>query len=294
MMKHILATLCLALTAMICRAQNDSIITAQEYPDSAQAEAMAPAEVPQASPSPSTSLSGEELAQKADSAYSADNFKDAERLYLEAMATSGTSTTLFYNLGNAYYRQGNLGMAVVNYERALKLDPTNSDARANLDFVKTKITDKQVDSGSIMDTVGDGIVNLFHANTWAWIAVVLFALFLGGAAAYLFSSVVVVRKISFFGGIVAFLLCAGAVIVSFAAANRMETDRWAVVLVPAAQLSTTPREARTQAEEAFLLHEGTKVEIVDSISGQGEGKWYEVKVGRGERAWIKASEVERI
>ena len=239
-------------------------------------------------------ISGEALAEKADSAYAADNFVLAEQLYISAMEAGGTSAPLFYNLGNAYYRQGNLGMALVNYERALKIDPTMEDARINLEFEKTKITDRQIDSGSIMTTLWDNIVSLFKADTWAWIAIVLFAIFLAGACTYLFSSVVMVKKASFFGGIVVFFLCAGAVIISFAAANRVDSNKFAIILSPSAQLSTSPREARTQAEEAFLLHEGTKVEIVDSIGGTAEGAWYEVKVGHGERAWIKATDVERI
>ena len=244
--------------------------------------------------SPINAVSGEVLAEKADSAYAADNFVLAEQLYKAAMEAEGTSAALFYNLGNAYYRQGNLGMSLVNYERALKLDPTMEDARVNLEFVKTKITDRQIDSGSIMTRVWDGITGFFKADTWAWIAIVLFAIFLAGACTYLFSSVVMVKKVSFFGGIIVFFLCAGAVIVSFAAANRVENDRFAIILSPSAQLSTSPREARTQSEEAFLLHEGTKVESGDSVSGTAEGVWYEVKVGHGERAWIKAAEVERI
>lgn len=234
------------------------------------------------------------LAQQGDSAYSQDNFQLAEQLYLESIKRDGTSSTIFYNLGNAYYRQGNLGKAIVNYERALKLDPTNSDARDNLEFVKSKITDRQIDEGSIMTTLWNNIVGLFKANTWAWIAVILFALFLAGAFTYMLSSVVMIKKLSFFGGIIVFILCATAIIISFAASNRMTENRYAIILPPSAQLSTTPREARTQAEEAFLLHEGTKVEIVDSISTAADGTWYEVKVGGRERAWIKASEAERI
>ncbi|MBD5226066.1 MAG: tetratricopeptide repeat protein [Bacteroidales bacterium] len=236
----------------------------------------------------------ENLAQMGDSAYSADNFQLAEKLYTDAMAAGGTSSVLFYNLGNSYYRQGNLGKALVNYERALKIDPTNTDARTNLEFVKTKITDRQIDNGSIMSSLWDNIVCMFHADTWAWITVILFALFLAGVCTYLFSSVVIVKKFSFFGGILVFFLTALSVIVSFAAANRVENNDYAIILSPSVQLSTTPREARNQAEEAFLLHEGTKVEVVDSVSSPGEGKWYEVKVGHGDRAWIKASEIERI
>ncbi|MDE6628520.1 MAG: tetratricopeptide repeat protein [Muribaculaceae bacterium] len=238
--------------------------------------------------------SASELVQRADSAYSADNFPMAETLYSEALRQHGSSSTLFYNLGNTYYRLGNMGMAIVSYERALRLDPSNNDARTNLAFVKGKITDRQNDEVSIMETLWESTVTFFKADTWAWISVSLFALFLAGVVTYLFAHVVMVRKISFFGGAVIFLLCVVSVIVSFAAANRTESANAAIILPPATQLSTSPREARTQSEEAFLLHEGTKVEIVDSVSTPGEGKWYEVRVAGRDRAWVKASEVERI
>jgi len=234
------------------------------------------------------------LALAADSAYAADNFVLAEQLYLQSITHDGSSSTIYYNLGNAYYRQGNLGMAIVNYERALKLDPTNNDARTNLEFVKGKITDRQIDSGSFMSNLWENIVMQFKADTWACIAIVLFALFLAAALTYLFSSVVMVKKASFFSGIIVFFICALSVVISFAAANRVETNAYAIILPPSTLLSTTPREARNQSEEAFLLHEGTKVEIVDSISSSADGKWYEVRVGQNERAWIKASDVERI
>lgn len=233
-------------------------------------------------------------AEAGDSAYAADNFQLAESLYLAAIEKEGTSSVLFYNLGNAYYRQGNLGKAIVNYERALKLDPTNSDARDNLNFVKSKIADKQIDEGSVMTTLWTGIICIFKADTWAWISVMLFIVFLAGLASYLFSTSVTLKKISFFGGLIVLLSCLFSIIVSISAAARIENESGAIILSPSAQLSTTPREARTRSEEAFLLHEGTRVEIVDSVSTAGEGTWYEVRVGNNERAWIKASEIERI
>lgn len=236
----------------------------------------------------------EALTQAADSAYSADNFALAEKIYTQILADHGSSAMLFYNLGNTCYRQGKLGMAIVNYERSLKLDPTNADTRANLEFVKSKITDRQIDSGSFLFSVWETVVMWFKADTWAWIALVLFALMLAGILTYLLSSVVLVKKICFFGGIIIMFLCAGAIIFSFAAANRQRSNTAAIVLSPSSQLSTTPREARTQSEEAFTLHEGTKVEIVDSVSSAADGRWYEVRVGQNERAWIKASDIERI
>lgn len=280
-MKHIISIAIFLIAALTATAQQDSITPAA-------AVAATPEETLE------TGSGTGHLAEQADSAYAADNFSLAERLYRESIASEGTSSTICYNLGNAYYRQGNLGMAIVNYERALKLDPTNKDARINLEFVKGKITDRQIDSGSFVSNLWENIVMFFKADTWASIAIVLFALFLASALTYLFSSVVLVKKLSFFGGLIIFIVCALAVIISFAAANRVESDRYAIILPPSAQLSTTPREARNQSEEAFLLHEGTKVEIVDSISSSADGKWFEVRVGQNERAWIKAADVERI
>lgn len=283
-MKYLLVTiLSLAASLVNAAAQPDSIIANEKTEEAITKSADIALESTKA-----------DLAQKGDSAYSQDNFVLAEQLYLESIKTDGSSSTIFYNLGNTYYRQGNLGKAIVNYERALKLDPTNADARDNLEFVKSKITDRQIDEGSIMTTLWNNIISTFKADTWAWIAVLLFALFLAGAFTYMLSSVVMIKKLSFFGGIVIFFLCVATIVISFAAANRITENRYAIILPPSAQLSTTPREARTQSEEAFLLHEGTKVEIVDSISTSADGKWYEVKVGGRERAWIKASDTERI
>lgn len=291
-MKLIYSILFLMVAVLTMGAQaTDSVVAENPAEGPAQVADTLPEE---GGEEPAAIISGEALAQQADSAYSADNFVMAEALYLKALEAGGSSSTLFYNLGNAYYRQGNLGKAIVNYERALKLDPTNADARANLEFVNSKITDKQIDSGSYMDSVWEGTVGMFHADTWAIVALVLFAIFLGAIAAYIFSSAVAVKKASFFGGLVVFALTVCAVIVSFAAANRVNSDRYAIILPPSSQLSTSPREARSHAEQAFLLHEGTKVEIIDSIANPGEGMWYEVLVGHGERAWVKASEVERI
>lgn len=282
-MKHIISFAIFLIAALTAAAQQDSIITAGATVASPEAEEAL-----------ETGIEAGRLAEQADSAYAADNFSLAEQLYRESITSEGTSSTICYNLGNAYYRQGNLGMAIVNYERALKLDPTNKDARINLEFVKGKITDRQIDSGSFVSNLWENIVMFFKADTWASLAIILFALFLASALTYLFSSVVLVKKLSFFGGLIIFIVCALAVIISFAAANRVETDRYAIILPPSAQLSTTPREARNQSEEAFLLHEGTKVEIVDSISSSADGKWFEVRVGQNERAWIKAADVERI
>lgn len=245
-------------------------------------------------PSPTPEISSEGLAAQADSAYMNDNFVQARDLYLQAQKQGGTSPALFYNLGNTYYRMGDLGRAILYYERALRLDPTFADARDNLQFVQSKITDKQIDDGSVMTNIWHTVVGWNSADGWAWVAIILFAVFLACVAVYVFAQAVGVRKFSFFGGGILFLVIIVVVIICFAAANRQDGGtREAVVISPAAQLSTSPRVARNSSEQAFILHEGTKVEVVDSVSSPTDGRWYEVRIGR-ERAWVRSSDIEQI
>ena len=77
-----------------------------------------------------------------DAAYAESNFNDAITIYEAVIAEQGGSLPLYYNLGNAYYRTNQPGKAILNYERALKIDANDEDTKANLEFVQSKIVDK--------------------------------------------------------------------------------------------------------------------------------------------------------
>ncbi len=241
-------------------------------------------------------IAASNLAVQADSAYTADNFSLAADLYRQSIETDGASSIIYYNLGNAYYRMNDLGRAIVNYERALQLDPTNSDARTNLDFVNSQITDKPLDSGSFVYDTIDSVISSAHPDTWAWITFILFVIIIGCVLGYIFSSGVKIRKICFFGGIVLMFVTIGTAWMAWMSASRVNDHSYAIIVVPASQLSTTPREAVDPSEQAFLLHEGTKLEIVDSVltPGSDSKRWYEVKVDNTHRAWINSLDIEKI
>ena len=237
------------------------------------------------------------LAEQADSAYNKDDYRMAIELYKQSIATVGASADIYFNLGNAYYRSGKPGMAVVCYERALSLDPTDSDARTNLEFVRAQIQDKPEDDTAFLASVHKSILSSMTANGWAWTAFVLFLLLLGAVALYIFSRSVASRKVGFFGGmvlIVFFLYSLWLAYQSYAVANTHEE---AVVIVPSTQLTSAPRASRTSADKVVTIHEGTKVEIIDSIATPDDPvspKWYNVKINNTTKAWLRASDVERI
>lgn len=234
-----------------------------------------------------------DIIQRADSAYLADDFLNAAALYEASIDSLGPSADRYYNLGNAYYRSGLLGMAIVSYERALRLDPTNGDILDNLEFVNSKTLDRiEPQTGLIGGTV-DNIAGRIHPDAWAWIALSAFVLALVGVCVYFFSSAVMMRKVGFFGAGALLIVCVLTNILAVRSARRIAAADSAVVTAPSVILSTTPRTPKDRTEEAFLLHEGTKVKILDSIAG-GDKTWYDVRIDSEHRAWIPADAIEII
>lgn len=229
----------------------------------------------------------------ADSAYMADDFQSAAMLYQEAIDSLGPSAERYYNLGNAYYRSGLSGMAIVSYERALRLDPTNKDIRENLEFVNAGTIDRLNPNSSLFGSFANNLAAKFHPNTWAWIAIFTFIIALGGGLQWFFANNIVLRKIGFFGGGIFLILCIAANIMAYRAASNIEANNEAVITSSSVILSTTPRTPKDRSEEAMLLHEGAKITILDSLTTGGQ-TWYDVEIGANHRAWISAESVEII
>lgn len=240
---------------------------------------------------------GKALADQANAAYQRDDFNSALSLYEQAAKEDGTSSLLYYNMGNTHYRLGNMGKAVLCYERALLLDPSNDDARTNLEFVNDKLQLK-IDRGSsfVSDTIG-GFVRSIASDTWAHLGIASFILLLVAVLVYIFAEAVILRKIGFFGGGVLLLVSIVSNICAFYTHSIVVNKSYAIVTIPSATLSTSPRVPKDKSEEAFMLSEGTKVEIVDSVQGAVDGEvimWLDVKADDQHRAWIRSTDVEHI
>lgn len=241
-------------------------------------------------------INAKSLVEDADSAYIKKEYLNSIKLYEEVLAKEGISSDLLYNLGNAYYRAGKLGKAVLNYERALRLDAQNNEARENLKFVNAKLTDKIPDSRNFISRVADNIIMTFNANTWAWISIILFIALVISILCYMFLDNVTYRKLGFFGGIILAFFEVLSLIISFNSASSANNHNFAIITDESTMLSTTPRTPANHSEEAILLHEGSKVEIIDSVATPNDSTsrmWYNVKISNN-NAWIKSNAVEKI
>ena len=231
---------------------------------------------------------------RAHQAYKQELYNEALKRYLQEAEQTGVSSALYCNIGDTYYRLKDNVHAVLYYERALLLDPSNSDARFNLEFVRGKMQLPDDAGDSWFSNWVDQTVSRLSSNTWAIIAIITFLLFLAGVAAYLFMDNVLIRKIGFFGGAVLIVASILANLAAFHVYHKATSGNGAIVMPESVILSTAPREPRDKDEEAFRLMQGTRVEIIDSIADKTSGKWLQVSTAGGHKAWINAKEVEVI
>lgn len=225
--------------------------------------------------------------QSAAEAYSKENYNEAVQIY-EALSDSvGVSPELYYNLGNSYYKLKNYPKAVLNYERAILLSPGDEDIKVNLDMARANIVDKiDVIDRSFISVWFESIRNMASSNTWAILAIISFILFLIGIFLYIFNKQVLLKKIGFFGGVICLIFSVYTNVVSYKQKQKILIRDSAIIMSPSVTIKSSPSQSGT---DLFILHEGTKVKIIDEV-----GEWYEVKIDDGNSGWIKDSEMEII
>ena len=238
-------------------------------------------------------------AAQSDSLASAARWERAQRAYVEgnyelaaeeyrAIADGGEySLKLYYNLGNAYFKLGDMGRAILFYNRALRLAPSNEDVRHNLSLAESQIKDRITAVPEFfVKTWMRALRNAMSCTAWSILSLLAAAAFLAMVLLFLLASPIVVRKMGFYGGVVMLLLFVCTTSLSVASRNDILSREGAVVLSSAISVKSSPD---CSATDLFVLHEGTKLRILTEVDG-----WYEVVIADGKKGWIESHTVEQI
>lgn len=225
----------------------------------------------------------------ADALYKAEKYTEAATAYESLLkGHDGVSAPLYYNLGNAYYKLDNIPLAILNYERALLLEPGDGDIRANLALARGKTIDKVTPpSEMFFVTWWHNLCNSMSSHAWSVVAIVCFILMLGGILAYMFVPQLLVRKIGVYGAMLMLVLVILANFAGYSQSRAFAERNNAIVIAPAVSVKSSPNDSST---DLFLIHEGSKVEILDSSMKL----WREVKFEEGKQGWIPLSAIEVI
>ena len=229
----------------------------------------------------------ESTLKEAEEAYAKEDYTQAIELYESVLKSYGESAMVYYNLGNAYYKAGKVAPAILNYERALLLNPGDSDTRFNLQVARQKTVDKIEPIGEFFLTRWIGTVeDVYSADGWAKWGVAFFLLFIGCLVLFFFSEWIRLKKIGFFAGICFLLISLVANLFADSQQDKLLHRADAIVFASTVTVKSSPDASGT---DLFILHEGTKVTIKSTL-----GEWSEIQLEDGNVGWMPSKEIQQI
>jgi len=221
----------------------------------------------------------------ANTRYAEGNYAEAAELYEQTIFET-PAAEVYYNLGNARFKQGELAQAILAYERCLRLNPRMKDARHNLEFARTRIQDNIRDNDNFfLRKWYLAIRNSLSQSAWATISVICFLLCLTGLLLFALSREMVIRKTAFYLSLILLLVAALSFTHAMSLHHRDTAREEAIITQGIVNAKSSPDRSGT---DLFTLHEGTKVRVRETL-----GDWCRIHVGNYD-GWIRLSNLERI
>lgn len=235
----------------------------------------------------SASASPTELFTQANQLYKDKNYEGAIVLY-DSIAKSGyISAELFFNLGNAHFKLGHLAPAILNYERANKLNPSDQDIDFNLKLANLRVVDRVEPVPELFFVKWIKNLVIGHSSDgWAKLAAILIWASFLFAILFLFINNGITKRVAFFAALLALLLSMAAAGLSFSQYKYQRASRTAILFAKNAYVKSAPDQ---QSTDLFLLREGIRVTLLKS-----EGEWQQIQLADGKVGWMKKEGLEVI
>lgn len=225
------------------------------------------------------------LFEEANTFYKEGQYQKAIDSYRAIEKNDSISSTLYYNLGNCYYKLNEVANTIYNYEKALLINPLNSDAANNLIIAK-KLTIDRIESlpQTLLQKINHQFLKKLSFNQWAWLSVIFSVL---GAILFLlfyFSSISNKKRIYFVSSILSFLLLATSLTIAYNQYQLVKNKKIAIVFSTKSSVKNAPTE---NSDEIFELHEGTKVQVLDKVDS-----WKKIQLADGKVGWIDGNDIK--
>ncbi len=229
----------------------------------------------------------EQQLQVANETYRAGNFEESTKQYEALLEQGYRSEALYYNLANSYFRLGRQGRAVLNYERALMLDPTDADTQHNLRVLRSRLPDDiEVLPEFFLEKWWRNISLSLSAESWGTFALVCLWLGVGGLILWLLGKKRQLKKNGFAAGVILLVFSGLAFVLANYHHQLDQNSGRGVVMQSRAAMHSAPDDESQVIRE---LHEGATILIVDKI-----GDWYKIALLNGEEGWLPKDTFEKI
>lgn len=230
-------------------------------------------------------------------AYSNGEYGTARDAWERVAQLGSCGAELYYNLANAYFRigqqgdapfsNGELGRTVLNYRRALAIDPADVDARYNLDIAVDYTNDTESLPEGVLSTMWVAVRSVMSSNGWAIASVLQLVMVLALSLIYLLSNSIMLRKIAFF--VVILLVVAFIFSTAFAISGRTQAEESREAVVVCNSTTTVHASPDNTSKVIRQPSQGVTVKVLRS-----HGEWSEIEFADGEKGWIPSSIIEMV
>lgn len=219
--------------------------------------------------------------------YTAGNFKEALQSWMDIYNTGYRSANLNYNIGNAYFKLGDIPNAILFYERAYLLKPADENINYNLGIAKSMTVDRFNEIPELFFVRWFNFISLaVYGNTWSMISLISFILCLAFLSMYIFSSQYRLKVTGFWLALILFVISVSSISFSWQNRTLVSDSHKGIISVPQVSGKSSPDNSGT---DLFVIHEGTKVSIGEELSG-----WYEITLSDGNKGWVPAGSLNII
>ncbi|HEX2969769.1 MAG TPA: hypothetical protein VHO46_11770 [Bacteroidales bacterium] len=225
--------------------------------------------------------------QKGVTAYTAGNYNEALQSWIDIYNTGYRSANLDYNIGNAYFKLGDIPNAILFYERAYLLKPADNNINYNLEIARSLTVDRFNEIPELFFLKWfDFLALLFHGNTWSIISITTFILCLLFLSVYIYSAKYRSKVIGFWLGLVLFIISGASIFLAWQNRTLVYDSHKGIISVAQVSGKSSPDNSGT---DLFVIHEGTKVTLGEELSG-----WYEITLSDGNKGWIPSNSLNII
>jgi tetratricopeptide (TPR) repeat protein len=226
--------------------------------------------------------------EKGNALYQKGQYQEAVQEYENVIKEDKQqSAELYFNLANSYYKLNKVAPSIYNYEKALVLKPNDPETLNNLKFAKKLTIDeiKEIPKVGFAKLI-QNFTGIFHYNTWAKISVVIAFAFLLSFIGYYFSELTLSKRIYFIGMFILIVALGLSISAGMSEKNHFDNDRPAIVF---AELSEVRSEPQRAGAAIFLLHEGAKVYVLETL-----GQWKKIELTDGTEGWIDENTIKEV
>lgn len=228
-----------------------------------------------------------ELFNNGNGAYTTKNYKEAIKFYEQLIASGKHSEEVYFNLGNSYFKDNHISKAILNYERARIIDPADEDILFNLRIAYNNTVDK-IDPVPLLfyQRWWLSFIHFFSPAQWNVISIISIWLTFFCGIAYLFAGTINRKRNTFLSTLVLLGISFLFYFLAYSSSKSIYGNNEAIIMNSSSYIRSSPDEKSTKL---FMLHEGTKVKIIDEID-----EWKQIRIANGNVGWVDNKSIEKI